>query len=249
MKCSDAHLAIGAEPHGESPELEQHLRECAACGEYRREMRALDDQIRRALSIDIAALKTDTAARSHVRLVSSAPAPQFEPPPAAEPSWLSAMGRQWALAASVLFATVVGFILWGALPRHSLAADVVAHVVSEPLPSPEQTLPADALESVLHSAHLHLDPIGQDVLFAQTCFFRGRLVPHFVVRSGDAAVTVLVLSNESLKAPESFNEGGYTGILYPNEGHGSIAVLSRGHVNSEQEARQILSALHWQPAA
>jgi hypothetical protein len=248
MKCSDVHLAIGAEPHGTSPELEYHLRDCAACGEYRREMRALDEQIRRALSIDVAALKTETPARSRVRLVSSAPAPHSEVTPV-EPSWVSAMGRQWALAASALFAVAVGFVLWGALPRHSLAADVVAHVISEPLPSPVQALPPDALESVLHSAHLHLDPIGQDVLFAQTCFFRGRLVPHFVVRSGDAAVTVMVLSNESLKAPEYFNENGYSGILYPNADHGSIAVLSRGHVDSEQEARQILSALHRQPAA
>jgi uncharacterized protein DUF3379 len=249
MKCSDAHLAIGAEPHGTSAELEEHLRVCAACGEYRREMLALDEHIRRALNGDVPALKSDVPTRSHVRLVSSAPAPRAEASSAAETSWLSSMRRQWALAASALFAVVVGFVLWGALPRHSLASDVVAHVISEPLPSPEKAVPPDALESVLHSAHLHLDPIGQDVLFAQTCFFRGRLVPHFVVRSGDAAVTVLVLPDESLNAPEYFDESGYRGILYPNADHGSIAVLSRGQVNSEQEAREILNALHWQPAA
>lgn len=249
MKCSEVHIAIGGEPRGTSPELEEHLRVCTACGQYRREMLALDEQIRRALGVDIAALKSDAPARSHVRLVSSTPALRPEAGPIAQRSWLSPMGRQWALAASALFAVAIGFVLWGALPRHSLAADVVAHVISEPLPSLEKAVPSDALESVLHSVHLYLDPIDQDVLFAQTCFFRGRLVPHFVVRSGDAAITVLVLPNESLNAPEYFNESGYSGILYPNAEHGSIAILSRGHVSSEQEARQILSALHSQPAA
>jgi hypothetical protein len=249
MRCSDAHLAIGAEPQGTSAELEEHLRVCAACGEYRREMLALDEQIRRALNDELPALKSDVPTRSHVRLVSSASAQPAETSLAAEASWFASMRRQWALAASALFAVAVGFVLWGALPRHSLASDVVAHVISEPLPSAAKAIPPDALVSVLHSAHLHLDPIGQDVLFAQTCFFRGRLVPHFVVRSGDAAVTVLVLPDEPLNAPEYFNESGYSGILYPNADHGSIAVLSRGHVNSEQEAREILNALHRRPAA
>jgi hypothetical protein len=74
-------------------------------------------------------------------------------------------------------------------------------------------------------------------------------VPHFVVRSRGAAVTVLVLPRESVNAPMHFDESGYRGVLFPNPGHGSIAVLSRSQVDSEEEARQILSALHSQPAA
>jgi hypothetical protein len=157
--------------------------------------------------------------------------------------------RQWALAASVLFAVGVALVLWGALPRHSLAADVVAHVISEPQARGEKALPPSALAAVLQNAHLRLDPLDHDVLFAQTCFFRGRLVPHFVVRSRGAAVTVLVLPHESVQAPEHFAGNGYTGVLLPNAGHGSIAVLSRTNIDSEQEAREILSALHSQPAA
>ena len=140
-------------------------------------------------------------------------------------------------------------ILWGALPRHSLAADVVAHVISEPLPAAETPVPQAALAAVLQSSNLRIDPIKQPVLFAQTCFFRGRLVPHFVVRTGNAAVTVLVLPDEALKAPEHFSDNGYNGVLLPNAGHGSIAVLSRTRMDPELEAREILNALHLQPAA
>jgi len=82
MKCSDAHLSIGAEPQGTSPELEQHLRDCASCTQFRREMRDLDAQIHRAMKIDMAALKAD--AHPSVRLVSNAP-----PAEASRRSWLS----------------------------------------------------------------------------------------------------------------------------------------------------------------
>jgi hypothetical protein len=239
MKCTDVHLAIGAEPQEMSSKLEQHLRECESCARYRREMLDLDEQIHRALKIDLAALKTDEPARASVRLVPSAPA-------VAQPqSWTAIMGRQWALAASVLFALGVVFVLWGALPRHSLAADVVAHVVSEPLPQVATPVSKGVLEGVLQSANVRIDPIDHEVLFAQTCFFRGRLVPHFVVRSGNAVVTVIVMQNESLPAPEHFTNGGYDGVLFPTQGHGSIAVLSRANIDSEKQAHEILSALHF----
>jgi hypothetical protein len=255
MNCTEVHLAIGAEPQAMTPALEAHLRECPSCAEYRREMLELDAQIHRALKIDLNALRSDvaqtdaddseSATRPAVRLVSST-----LPPPAPEKSsWGAVLRRQWALAASVLFAVGVALVLWGALPSHTLAADVVAHVISEPLPGDGRAVPPATLETVLQNAHLRLDPMDRDVLFAQTCFFRGRLVPHFVVRSGGAAVTVLVLPRESVNAPVHFDESGYSGVLFPNPGHGSIAVLSRTQVDSEKEARQILSALHSQPAA
>jgi hypothetical protein len=242
MKCTDAHLAIGAEPHSTSAELDQHLRECASCADYRREMLELDENIQRALKLDLVALKSDAPARARVRLVTDSP------PPSAPSSRLLAAGRHWALAASVLFAVAVVFVLWGALPRHSLAADVVAHVISEPLPpGPNAELPPATLAGVLESASLRLDPVPGEVVFAQTCFFRGRLVPHFVVRTDQGPVTVLILPNEHVKSAERFAESGYSGILLPDEGRGSIAVLSRTQLDAEKSAREILSALHSKP--
>jgi len=254
MNCTEAHIAIGAEPQGTSPTLEAHLRECASCAEYRREMLELDAQIHRALQIDLAALRSDAAqtdapksephARPAVRLVSGE-----APPPPQKSSWVSSLRHQWALAASVLFAVGVVLVLWAALPRHTLAADIVAHVIDERAPTDEPAVSPDKLAAVLQNANLRLDPISGEVVFAQSCFLRGRLVPHLIVRSGDAAITVLVLLHESVDAPRHFDENGYKGVLLPNPGHGSIAVLSRSPMDSEKEAHQILSALHLQPAA
>jgi hypothetical protein len=253
MNCTEAHVAIGAEPQGTSAALEAHLRECASCAEFRREMLELDTQIQRALQIDLAALRSDAAqpaaasseprARPAVRLVSSKPSiPE-------KPSWIGLLKQQWALAASVLFAVGVVLVLWAALPRHTLAADVVAHVVDEPVPSSDEAVPPATLTAVLQEVNLRLDPISGEVVFAQTCFLRGRLIPHLVVRSGDTAITVLVLLHEPIDAPRHFDESGYKGVLLPNPGHGSIAVLSRSPIDSEKEARQILSALRLQPSA
>ena len=237
MKCTDAHLAIGAEPQSITPELERHLLECASCTEYRREMLELDEHIQRALKLDLAPFENVVPFPSSVHRV-----PEVATHPVERASSRS-VGGQWALAASVLFALGVMFVLWGALPRHSLAADVVAHVVSEPT-GRSVPLPPATLAGVLEKAHLRMDPLPGQVTFAQTCFFRGRLVPHFVVRTDKGPVTVLILPHEHVKATEHFNEGGYTGILLPDEGHGSIAVLGRQNVDVEQPAREILSALH-----
>src|SRR5262245_53486217 len=104
MNCTEAHVAIGAEPQGMSPALEAHLRECASCVEYRREMLELDAQIHRALQIDLAALEsdatqTDTAksephARPAVRLVANAPLSASK-----KSSWAESFKHHWALAA------------------------------------------------------------------------------------------------------------------------------------------------------
>ncbi|MEP7243072.1 MAG: DUF3379 family protein [Gammaproteobacteria bacterium] len=239
MKCADAHLAIGAEPQSITPELERHLLECASCTEYRREMLALDENIQRALKLDLAAFEKVVPFPSPVRRVAELPTPSVQ-----RASSRTA-GNQWALAASVLFALGVMFVLWGALPRHSLAADVVAHVISEPVPKRQSVpVPPATLAGVLEKAHLRMDPLPGQVTFAQTCFLRGRLVPHFVVRTDKGPLTVLILPNEHVKAAERFSEGGYTGILLPDEGRGSIAVLSRQNVDAEQPAREILGALN-----
>jgi hypothetical protein len=49
MTCADVRLSLGAEPHAMTDALDTHLRECAACAVYRREMIQLDQQIQAAL--------------------------------------------------------------------------------------------------------------------------------------------------------------------------------------------------------
>jgi len=240
MNCTDVQLALGAEPGAMSAEIEGHLRTCAQCAEYQREMLRLDENIRRALLLDVAALRSDSSSRQTV---------QQPPELAVPPRTRSARVRQWTLAASLLLAIGVGLVMWGALPSHSLAADIVAHVISEPVSQEDISRPvaSNAVAEVMRTSALRLDPIGSDIVFARTCFFRGRLVPHFIVRTERGAATVMILPHEHVEAPQHFVEGGYKGILLPDSNKGSIAVLSRADVDMEKSAREFRQALHAVP--
>jgi hypothetical protein len=237
VKCSDVQLSLGAEPSATSPEIEAHLRECAACVQFRSEMLRLDDSIRRALMIDVSALKVDERPRANVQAISRSPAPYSR-------------GRHWALAASVLLAVAAVLVMWGALPRHSLAADVVSHVVSETIDPPLDGPPVDesTVRSVMEQAGLRLDAIDPSIVFMRTCFIRGRLVPHFIVRTADGMATVMILPDEHLKNAERFDGSGYKGLLIPDAEKGSIAVLSRADVDLDHYAGEIRRAVHALPA-
>jgi uncharacterized protein DUF3379 len=235
MNCNDAHFAIGAEPDATSPALEEHVHACASCARYRREMRELDENIQRALNLDMASLKSDAPARPAVRLVSETPPPGR----AAAPQRASVSRSSWALAASLLIGVLAVLFFWGALPAHTLASDIVTHVISEPTDVSPSTIAV-----VLERARLQLDSLPGEVVFAETCFFRGRLVPHFVVRTAQGPVTVMILPEERVNAPEHFDESGYHGVVIPDKAHGSIAVLSRARLDADMPAQQILSALH-----
>ena len=235
MNCSDVHLTLGAEPSATSPELETHLRECAACAQFRAEMQRLDEKIRRALTIDI-------------------PSHEFHAPPTPATYALTktparySRSKQWALAASVLLAVAVVLVMWGALPSHSLAADVVSHVVSETIDGPlDAPVDESAVRSVMERAGVRLDPIDPSIVFVRTCFIRGRLVPHFMVRTADGMVTVMILPDEHVKAAERFEGSDYKGLLIPDAKKGSIALLSRANVDLEHYAGEIRHAVHSLP--
>jgi hypothetical protein len=224
------HLTLGAEPSATSPEIEAHLRECVACAQFRAEMLRLDEKIRRALTIDIPPQEL-----------------RAPPVPASVTKTASAYsrGKQWALAASVLLAVAVVLVMWGALPSHSLAADVVSHVVSEPIDEPLDTpVPEKRVRTVMEQAGLQLDPIDPSIVFIRTCFIRGRLVPHFMVRTADGMATVVILPDEQVKTMERFEGSGYKGVLIPATKKGSIALLSRANLDLEHYAGTIRHAVH-----
>jgi hypothetical protein len=241
VNCSDVHLTLGAEPSATSPELEAHLRECAACAQFRTEMQRLDEKIRRALTIDIPAQEFRAPPVPGTDTVTKAPAVTKMPAPYSR-------SKQWALAASVLLAVAVVLVMWGALPSHSLAADVVAHVVSETIDEPlNASVDEKTVRSVMEQAGLRLDPIDPSIVFMRTCFIRGRLVPHFMVRTADGMATVVILPDEQIRKVERFEGSGYRGILIPAAKKGSIALLSRSNVDLEHYAGTIRHAVHDAP--
>ena len=222
MNCDDARLLIGGDPGASTPELEEHVRGCAACAQWRREMQALDADILRALQ-QPPEMARATAAR---------PAP----------AW-----RQWALAASAVLATFAVFALWLLRPSDTLAHDVVTHVQGEPDSwLATQQVSAEELNHALSGAGVALHITSDKIVYAQSCWFHGHYVPHLVVQTAQGPSTVMILRHEQVSGRRSFHEAGMNGVIVPVE-HGSIAVVARGSAEVSAVAGQMGSEVHWMP--
>jgi hypothetical protein len=104
---------------------------------------------------------------------------------------------------------------------------------------------APAIARVLGRAGLELDEVeGGQIVFVETCLVRGKLVPHFVVRTDKGPYTVLILPDENVDDEERFASQGYTGILLPSARGGTIAVLNRSAADPHEEASRVMRALH-----
>ena len=222
MNCDVARLQIGADPAASTPELEEHVRGCSACAQFRSEMRTLDADIHRAMQ------KPPDVARAAVR--------------GAAPAW-----RQWALAAGAALATFLVIALWLLRPTDTLAKDVVQHVRGEPGSwQATQGVSAVELQGALENAGVALNVTSDKVVYAQSCWFRGHYVPHLVLQTAQGPVTVMILRHDRVRGPQSFNEAGFSGVILPAQ-HGSIAVLARGSGAVTDVAAQMNQDMHWMP--
>lgn len=203
MDHSRYRKAVMADPHSTDAELLAHRAACAECREYTERLLKFESRLERAL---------------RVPLPGKAQVLPFAGPTR---SWL-------ALAASVLVGVAIVGGAWLALPQRSLAAAVVAHMAGEPGAWSTQTAVAGgALQAVLKDSKLELKPSAGVVSYASSCEFRGRLVPHLVVRTPSGPVTVMVLVHEPVRKTMQFDQQGYRGTIVPVPGHGSLAVLMR----------------------
>src|SRR5258708_25117117 len=197
--------AVLANPLGTDAELEAHRAHWEHCCAFTDRVLTFEHRLVRALKVT-----TPNSAKILPFGTRSAPRP--------------AKGGRWlALAASVAMAFVVAAGIW-LTPRSSLAADVVAHTAGEPAAwESRATLSAGELAPVLKRANITLDPKAPSVSYANSCEFRGQVVPHLVVQSPRGPVTVIVLTHESVSIARQFDERGYRGTILPVPQHGSIA--------------------------
>jgi hypothetical protein len=153
--------------------------------------------------------------------------------------------RWFAVAASCAVAAATAGLLWIALPRTTLAGDVVTHMAGEPSAwaVTDDAVGAAQLAAVMRNTHMRLTPGAGLVSYASSCEFRGHLVPHLVVQDQSGPVTVMVLVHESVKTAVDFDEQHYRGVILPVPGHGSIAVLTRNQSVDEAAIDRIAGRL------
>src|SRR5271170_1323091 len=180
---------ILANPLGTGPEIEAHRAQCEDCRAFTERAIAFEQRL-------VSALKMTAPTRAKILSFDTRAAVDL------------AKGRRWlALAASIAMAFVAAGI-W-LTPRSSLAADVVSHMAEEPAAwQSHATLSAGELAPVLKQANMTLNPNAGSVSYANSCSFRGQVVPHLVVQSPSGPVTVMVLIHESVSKAQQFDEQG-----------------------------------------
>lgn len=237
MNCHDARLALAADPRSGERALLDHLADCDSCAAYAADMQELDRRLRDALEVPVPEISLPAM---------ESPGPALTPLPI-RPWWRPAATRLYALAASLAGVALLVGLLWSVYPRESLADAVVGHMAHEPEAwSASESLPRPAVDAVMAAAGLRLKPSAPDVVYANSCWFRGSYVPHLVVRTATGPVTVLVLPHETVERPTRIDERGYRGELVPAP-RGSIAVLTRDAGDVADIAARVLAAVVFNP--
>ena len=227
MDCLEFRRLAGADPQHPDAAVLEHAAGCPRCAGYLRQTLELDRHILAALSVPVplVAGRAKSAAAS-----------------------VSGLDRRrwYALAASIVAGVLVGSLLWVGGPRNSLAQDVLAHMDHEPEAFVVTTTPADdaVLGRVLERGGIRLRPEVGTVSYANSCWFRGRQVPHLVVQTDGGPVTVMVLRNERPNTAITFAEHGFSGTIVP-AGPGSIAVVGTGDADLAQVTERVLAAVDW----
>ncbi|HEX3847575.1 MAG TPA: DUF3379 family protein [Steroidobacteraceae bacterium] len=239
--CNEYRRSMLADPGDADPGLEAHRKTCPDCAGFSERLLKFESRLERALRAPM----TDAgagAARADGSPRGNDPRVAAFPPRRAR--WL-------AMAASLALALTVGGVLWLSSPRESLAADVVTHMKGEP-DAWRRTgvpVPGPQLDEVLADAHLRLAGPPGIVSYASSCKFHGRQVPHLVMQTESGPVTVMVLVHDQVGKPMRFDEEGYRGVIVPDAGHGSLAVLTQGREADlpaiERIAARVRSSIVW----
>lgn len=224
--------ALLSDPRIDTAELAEHRAACTECRAYSERLQKFEARVERALKFDAA----HTAEVLPFKRRAALPARQ----------------RWYGLAASVAAAMLVAGVVWLAVPRSSLAADVVAHMAGElDAWSTQQPVPDAELAAVLSNTKMRLTAQAGGVSYASSCTFRGHHVPHLVVQTPEGPVTVMVLVHEAVPKAQEFDEHGYRGTIVPMPGHGSLAVLARGAQIPARDvdgiAARVRDAIVWTP--
>jgi len=236
MNCNDYKEAIAADP-SQQFDGAAHAAACESCATYRDEIQALDQIIARALDIALPKLKV----------------PEL-PPISGDDSRIVNLpfgrGRlrtsAWiGLAASVLFATVLGVRFFsGEATYASLADEIVAHMDHEPysLQVTDKAVSKRALADVIDE-HVTVMDVGL-ITYANSCVINGNSIPHLVIQGQRGPVTLLLLPDEMIDKAIPLEGIGISGIILP-VGDGSIAIIGERDEPLDKIEKRLASSVKW----
>ena len=241
MNCEDYREAIAADPSESFEGGAAHVAACDSCSAYRAEIRALDDVIARALTIDVPELKIPDLPPIGKDDENVVNLPFRRAANISTPAWIG-------IAASFALAAIIGMQFVGNGPANDqqLAAAVLAHLDHEPgaLLVTNVSVSDEQFARVMNPTVGTMDRDVGLVSYARTCIINGMSIPHLVIQGEHGPVTLLLLPNEMVSSPVSLAGESVNGVILPH-GNGSIAIIGEREERIQDLEQRVVDSVEW----
>lgn len=233
MNCEGYIQAITSDPWDDTL---THAETCASCRAYRDELRAFDRKIALALTVPVPAAVMPELPEIETGNVTTLSSRRR----LSTPAW-------FAVAATVVIAAALGFRMLGTdLTYSSLADEVVAHLDHEPyaLRVTDRAVSEQRLQRVVPATVATLDHSAGLITYAQSCVINGKTVPHLVIQGERGPVTILLMPEETVDAPQAIDGQSINGVILP-VGSGSIAIIGEKGEDLDRVRNNISKSVTW----
>lgn len=215
MNCLDFRRFRLSDPYSTDAESLSHRAECEACHGFENEVRKLDKQISKALTVEV---PEGLAAR--ILLNQSL---QSKPRKPTRWYWLS-MAASFFLAAGVIGFMSLTEAVEEALVQHLNWEEPIVNSMMMPVQQPQ-------IRQVLNSINLESTAALENVVFASTCIINGELVAHLVLEDENHQFTLVLLPQKLIDVDKvlEFDGERWRGVISPYQSGSTMAVLASAH--------------------
>ena len=219
MNCFEFRRHLTIDPRSQDADLLQHKRECTACAGFAAQQARFEERLAEALHVEV-------PAELHARLVLNQSLHQ------------SRRIRTLAIAATVLLTVALAGGWWLRPLDPSLDRTIIAHIEKErDLLALRERVPDVKATQVSQAIGMPLQGHVGEIRHAGICAIGKHYGGHLVLAGTRGPVTVLLLPGESMARRQSFEGGGFQGILVPT-GYGGMAIVGQqGEVLDKVEQR------------
>ena len=212
MNCLEFRREKLADPRRLSPENEAHAKQCPTCAAFAREV----DEAERALDRALMAPVPEGLAE---RVLLHPQRPRHD--------W-----RLWALAASVLVAVALGFlVVWeGPTKVDEYARLAIEHVVMEPeAHTVVHDANPDAFRQVVQNLGGSVKDLPGKIRYMRLCPFGKGFAWHIVIETPEGLATLFLVPGNKPPATQAASVGGWSAAVEPTtQGYYAIVTPSAG---------------------
>ena len=227
MNCLDFRRFRLSDPYSTDAENLSHRVECEACRGFENEVRKLDKQINKALTVEV---PEGLAAR--ILLNQSL---QSKPRKPTRWYWLSMAASFFLAAGFIFYWTTVTEPVERALVQHLEWEQPIVQSMMMPVQQPQ-------IRQVLNSVNLESTTALENVVFASTCIIDGELVAHLVLEDENHQFTLVLLPQKLIDVDKAlqFDDEHWRGVISPDQSGKSLAVLASANDSASFDSMHAL---------